>query len=167
MTLIILVALQKKFSFMRCSFFWKPFVSNTQICLFYVYFHHTGCPKNEQCQKLKYMTSIIILQLLSHKNIYLFKVNFHHTGCPKKWTEFSHISQILANFIAFSILQDTLFGENSLGIRVYMYLRQEAPKRLQLIKENFFVNAAIMINVTYFNVQPISWHCPFLGHPEW
>ena len=66
-------------------------------------------------------------------------------GVPKN--ELSHISHILANFIAFSILLDTLYGENTLLIMVYMYLIQEAPKR-----KTFFVKAAIMINVIYFNV---------------
>ena len=62
--------------------------------------------------------------LVPNTKIYLFKVNFDHTGSPKKWTDWSHIYQFLAHFMAFS---DTLYGENTLWISVCMYLGQEAP----------------------------------------
>ena len=133
MTSINIFALQKKFSYMRWSFFLKPFVPNIQINLFQVYSDHTGCPK-----KLKIPVNMLKIQIYDFKHYscsqekvflyqaeplgslqsqihrYLFELYFHHTGCPKKWTELSHISQILANFIAFSILLDTLYGENTL-----------------------------------------------------
>ena len=32
--------------------FWEPFVSNTYIPLFQVYFHHTGCPKEWKCNEI-------------------------------------------------------------------------------------------------------------------
>ena len=66
--------------------------------------------------------------------------------------DWSHIFPFLVYVMALSIFLDTLYGENTLWVMVYMYLIQEAPKSLHLKKEFFFVKAAIMINVIYFNV---------------
>ena len=39
----------------------------------------------------------------------------------------SHISQLLAQFMAFSIFYDTLYGKNRLGISLFIYVGQKAP----------------------------------------
>ena len=39
---------------------------------------------------------------------------------------------------------------------------QKAPKKLQLIRENFFGRATILMEVKYLNFKPISWHLSFL-----
>ena len=44
---------------------------------------------------------------------------------------------------------------------------QKTPKKLHLIKANFFWRAIILIEVIYLIFSPISWHFSFLGHPVW
>ena len=98
MTSINLVALPKKFAFVR----WRLFGAFCQIRI-YTYsmciFTIQGVLKNGQCHemglKLKYMISIIIAAIPKNVFLYeveplvpntyirLFKVYFHHAGCPK------------------------------------------------------------------------------------
>ena len=73
MTSINLVALSKKFTFVR----WRLFGAFSQNTLQYLqYLHRTVCPKNGQCHemglKLKYMISIIIADI--PKNVFLYGV---------------------------------------------------------------------------------------------
>ena len=104
MTSINIVALRKKFSFVRWRLF-GAFCQNTYMYLFYVYFHRTGCPKkwtmpwsglkieiydfnNCSCYPKKCFPlwgGNFHEPLVPNTYIPLFKVYFHHTGCPKKW----------------------------------------------------------------------------------
>ena len=69
--------------------------------------------------------------------------------------DWSHIFPFLVYVMALSIFLDTLYGENTLWISMSMYWGQKAPKKLQLIRENFFGRANILMEVIHLNFKPI------------
>ena len=90
--------------------------------------------------------------------IYVFATKGSQKAPPYEWfffeskyIDWSYIFQVLANFMGFFIFLDTLYGRNTLWINSSMYWGQKATKGLQLIRENFFCRATILMEVIYLN----------------
>ena len=84
----------------------------------------------------------------SQENVYLKCISPYRVSQKMDWIK-SYISNF-SQFHCISILLDTLYGENTLGIMVYMYLIQKAPKRLHLKKEKKILGKQFLALVGLF-----------------
>ena len=98
---------------------------------------------------MKYMTSIIIAALPKK----FMRLSLLGSFSPKI-DRYIHKHRFLAHFMVFSNLWDILYDENTLKISMSMYLGQKAPKKLHLIKANFFWRANRLIEAIYLNFSP-------------
>ena len=58
----------------------------------------------------------------------LFKLNFHHTGCSKELKMQGNLLKFEIYDLIHSIFWDTLYGENTIQISIYVFGTKGSPK---------------------------------------
>ena len=87
--------------------------------------------------------------LVSNTYIPLFQVYFHHTGCPKEWKlQWNWLKFEIYDLIQ-SIFWDTLYGENTIQISIYVFGTKGSPKA-QPNKEKLFLESNYNAHISKF-----------------
>ena len=111
--------------------------------------------------------------MFKNKFIYIFgtkgsQKNPPHKGklfLESKYIDWSHVSQLLANFMAVSIFRTPYMVKFHFEFSMSMYWGQKAPKRLQLIGKTFSGEQLYWWKSYILIFSPFHGIFQFLGHP--